>query len=263
MSESRFLGKKVLQLKDQLHVLETSESEEAYFKRRSNATLKMRQDYGKDDMLRYKSLTLPLFMTTAGGPYDSLIDGALLLSYQTTNDPNKIYSRIDNINPDHLAWKFAALEGFGVQKLTQGLCTASGMSAIHMTTMAFLNAGDNFVCSNRVYGGVEQLFNVTYQKANWTPKWVARPWNIKDWEEKIDAKTRFLYVESPSNPVLFVADIPALAKLAHAHGQPCADETSGTRGRYRSPLSIKNCQWQLPGDRRSDRGQRHDCDYES
>jgi hypothetical protein len=44
MSESRFLGKKVLQLKDQLHVLETSESEEAYFKRRSNATLKMRQD---------------------------------------------------------------------------------------------------------------------------------------------------------------------------------------------------------------------------
>ena len=132
MSKSRFLGKKVSQLKDQLHVLETSESEEAYFKRRSDTTLKMRQEqmraaknqafdtvalwglYGKEDMLRYKSLTLPLFMTMAGGPYDSLIDGALLLSYQTTNDPNKIYSRIDNINPDHLAWKFAALEGFGV-----------------------------------------------------------------------------------------------------------------------------------------------------
>jgi O-acetylhomoserine/O-acetylserine sulfhydrylase-like pyridoxal-dependent enzyme len=238
MSKSRFLGKKVSQLKDQLHVLETSESEEAYFKRRSDATLKMRQEqmrtaknqafdtvalwglYGKEDMLRYKSLTLPLFMTTAGGPYDSLIDGALLLSYQTTNDPNKIYSRIDNINPDHLAWKFAALEGFGVQKLTQGLCTASGMSAIHMTTMAFLNAGDNFICSNRVYGGVEQLFNITYQKANWTPKWVTRPWNVNEWEEKIDEKTRFLYVESPSNPVLFVADIPALAKLAHTHGIP-------------------------------------------
>jgi len=56
--------------------------------------------YGKEDMARYKSLTLPLFMTTAGGPYDSLVDGALLLSYQTTNDPNKIYSRIDNINPE-------------------------------------------------------------------------------------------------------------------------------------------------------------------
>jgi len=47
-----------------------------------------------------------------------------------------------------------ALEGLGIPSLTQGLCTSSGMSAIMMTTMAFLKTGDNFVSSNMVYGGV-------------------------------------------------------------------------------------------------------------
>ncbi len=238
MSKSRFLRKKVAELKDQLQVLETSQSEEKFFKERSDATIKMRQEqmratknqafdtvalwglYGKEDMQRYKSLTLPLFMTTAGGSFDSLLDGALLLSYQTTNDPNKIYSRIDNVTPDHLAWKFAALEGLGIPELTQGLCTSSGMSAIMMTTMAFLKPGDNFVSSNRVYGGSEQLFNVTYPKSGWNVRWVEQPWDLKEWEEKIDSNTRFLFVECPSNPILFVSDIPSLANLAHSHNIP-------------------------------------------
>lgn len=238
MSESRYLKEKIAELRKKLQLLESAKSEEDYFKKRSDATIKARAEqmrtaknqafdtvatwglYGKEDMLRYKSLTVPLFMTTAGGPYDSLVDGALLLSYQTVNDPNKIYSRIDNVNPDHLAWKFAALEGLGIPKLTQGLCTSSGMSAIMMTTMAFLKAGDNFVSSNRVYGGTQQLFDITYPKSNWNVRWVAEPWDLKKWERKIDEKTKFLFVESPSNPTLFVADIPALADIAHSHKIP-------------------------------------------
>lgn len=153
MPKNKFLEEKAAELKKEIQTIESSKSEEDYFKKRSDTMVKLRAEqmktaknqafdtvalwglYGKEDMARYKSLTLPLFMTTAGGPYDSLVDGALLLSYQTTNDPNKIYSRIDNINPDHLAWKFAALEGLGIPDLTQGLCTSSGMSAIMMTTM--------------------------------------------------------------------------------------------------------------------------------
>ncbi len=238
MGESKFVNDKIAELEKELELLKSTPSEEEYFRKRSSARVKMRAEqmmaaknqafdtvalwglYGKEDIKRYKCFTLPLFMTTAGGSYDSLLDGALLLSYQTTNDPNKVYSRIDNVNSDHLAWKFAALEGLGSPELTQGLCTSSGMSAILMTTMAFLEPGDNFVSSNRVYGGTEQLFNITYPKSGWKVKWITEPWDLRKWESKIDEKTKFLYVESPSNPTLFVADIPALAKLAHSHGIP-------------------------------------------
>ncbi|MDP2907686.1 MAG: aminotransferase class I/II-fold pyridoxal phosphate-dependent enzyme [Nanoarchaeota archaeon] len=238
MPQNKFLEEKAEKLRKELQTVESSKSEEDYFRKRSDTMIKLRAEqmktaknqafdtvalwglYGKEDMMRYKSLTLPLFMTTAGGSYDSLVDGALLLSYQTTNDPNKIYSRIDNVNPDHLAWKFAALEGLGIPELTQGLCTSSGMSAIMMTTMAFLKPGDNFVSSNKVYGGTQQLFEVTYPKSGWNVRWVTQPENLKKWGEKIDEKTKFLFVETPSNPTLFVADIPKLAQLAHSHGIP-------------------------------------------
>ncbi len=244
MVDAQFLKKRIEDLKKELKFLESSKNEEDYFRKRSDITVEERKKqmieaknqafdtvalwglYGKEDMKRYKSLTLPLFMTTAGGSYDSLVDGALLLSYQTTNDPNKIYSRIDNVTPDHLAWKFAALEGLGIPDLTQGLCTSSGMSAITMATMAFLKTGDNIVSSNRVYGGTQQLFDITYPKSGWNVRWVAEPWDLKKWEEKIDGKTKCLFVECPSNPTLFVADIPALAELAHSHNLPLiADST--------------------------------------
>lgn len=238
MSQNGFIKEKIVELKKKLNILESLSVDAEYLHKRSEETLKMREEqfiaaknkafdtvalwglYGKEDMSRYKSLTLPLFLTTAGSSYDGLVDGELLLSYQTTNDPNKIYSRIDNINPDHLAWKFAALEGLGIQELTQGLCTSSGMSAIMMATMVFLKPGDNFVSSNRVYGGTQQLFDVTYPSSGWNVRWVNEPMNIDKWAEQIDSSTRFLYAECPSNPTLFVADISGLAQLAHSHNIP-------------------------------------------
>ncbi|MCP4646467.1 MAG: aminotransferase class I/II-fold pyridoxal phosphate-dependent enzyme [bacterium] len=256
MTESKFLKGKIDELEAELEQLKSTQSEEEYFKKRSADRIKMRADqmmaaknqafdtvalwgmYGKEDIKQYKSFTLPLFMTTAGGSYDSLVDGALMLSYQTVNDPNKCYSRIDNVTPDHLAWKFAALEGLGVPNLTQGLCTSSGMSAIMMVTMAFLKSGDNFVSSNRVYGGTEQLFNVTYPKSGWNVKWITEPWDLKKWEEQIDEKTKFLYVEFPSNPTLFVADLPALAELAHSHNIPLIVDSTLASPALTRPLEL-------------------------
>jgi len=236
--KSLFLESKTKNLKHQLSSIEKAKNEREYFLSESANTIAKRNVqmketknqafdtvalcglYGKEDMNRFKSMTLPLFLSTTGGPYDSLVDGSLLLSYQTTNDPNKIYTRIDNTNTDHLALKIAALEGIGIKQLTQGLCTSSGMSAITMSTMALLEVGDNFVSSNRVYGGTQQLFGVTYKKSGWSVRWVDEPWKIGEWEKKINKKTKFLYCEFPSNPTLFVPDIPALAALAHSYGIP-------------------------------------------
>jgi len=247
---------RIAELRAELELLESQENDEAYFRARSDLRIRMREEqmraaknqafdtvalwgmYGADDISRYKSLTLPLFMTTAGGTYDGLVDGALLLSYQTVDDPNKAYTRVDNVTNDHLAWKFAALEGIGIPELTQGLVTSSGMSAILMATMAFLKSGDNFVSSNRVYGGTEQLFNVTYPKSDWNVRWVTEPWDLARWEESIDDRTKFFYVESPSNPTLFVADIPALAALAHAHDLPLIVDSTLASPALMRPLEL-------------------------
>jgi O-acetylhomoserine/O-acetylserine sulfhydrylase-like pyridoxal-dependent enzyme len=238
MAKSRFIKNKVSKLQQEIKLLNSVNDEEEYFFKKSHETIKKRRQqlkeaknqafdtvalwglYSREDMRACKSLTLPLFMSTTGGPYESLVDGSLLLSYKTIDDPNKIYTRIDNVNTDHLALKLAALEGLGIPQLTQGFCTSSGMSAIFMATMPFLQVGDNFVSSNRVYGGTQQLFDVTYPKSGWAVRWVEKPWEIDEWEEKIDKKTKFLYAEFPSNPTLFVPDIPLLTKLAHAHNIP-------------------------------------------
>ncbi|UCE15145.1 MAG: PLP-dependent transferase, partial [Candidatus Heimdallarchaeota archaeon] len=98
-------------------------------------------------MKMFKSMTLPVFTSSTGGPFDSLVDGALLLSYQTINDPNKIYSRIDNTTIDHLAMKIAALEGKTIEEEVQALCLSSGMAAIFFATMPFLEVEDHFLAS--------------------------------------------------------------------------------------------------------------------
>ncbi len=238
MSDAEYIRKKIAELEDELTRLKELTSDEEYFKVRSEERIAMRRRqmlemkkrkldtislwglYGHEDMKQFKSMILPVFSTSTGAPHDTMTEAAMMLSYQIINDPNKIYSRIDNTTIDHLAMKIAALEGKNIPELTEGLMVASGMAATFMATMPFLEVGDHFVSSNRVYGGTEQLFNVTYKKMGWYVDWVDAPWSIDEWQEKITRETKFLFVESPSNPLLFVADIPELAKLAHDHGIP-------------------------------------------
>ncbi|MFW9897581.1 MAG: aminotransferase class I/II-fold pyridoxal phosphate-dependent enzyme [Candidatus Thorarchaeota archaeon] len=242
--DSNYCREKIAQLKAELSKLIQMECDEDYFRARSLETIRRRQNqllntknlefntvsqwglYEAEDMRQFKSMTLPIFSSSTGAPFDSLTDGALLLSYETINDPNKIYSRIDNTTIDHLAMKIAALEGKTIKEETQALCLSSGMSAIFMATMPFLEAGDSFAASTQLYGGAEQLFNTTYPKMGWTVDWVYEPRSLQAWEENISNHTKFLYVETPSNPTLFIADIPQLANLAHDNNIPLIVDSS-------------------------------------
>ncbi|UCG01246.1 MAG: aminotransferase class I/II-fold pyridoxal phosphate-dependent enzyme [Candidatus Heimdallarchaeota archaeon] len=241
---SSYIQKRITNLEREIEKLKKSKSDEDYFRKRSAETLIQRQQqilssknqefntvslwglYGPDDMKMFKSMTLPVFSSPTGAPFDSLLDGALLLSSQTINDPNKIYSRIDNTTIDHLAMKLAALEGKTIDEETQALCLSSGMSAIFLATMPFLEVGDHILSSNQIYGGSEQLFNITYPKMGWTVDWVHEPWSVEAWQEQIIQKTKLLYVETPSNPNLFIANIPTLAKLAHDYNLPLIVDSS-------------------------------------
>ncbi|MHA2296108.1 MAG: aminotransferase class I/II-fold pyridoxal phosphate-dependent enzyme [Candidatus Hodarchaeales archaeon] len=236
--ETNFIKQKISRLETEIEKLKKMASDDEYFRVRSNETKNRRHVqvlksknlefdtvsltglYDANDMRQFKSMTLPVFTSSTGAPFDSLLDGALLLSSQTINDPNKIYSRFDNTTIDHLAMKIAALEGRSIKEETRALCLSSGMSAIFITTLPFLEVGDHFLCPNQIYGGTEQLFNVTYPRMGWTVDWVEKPWSLDAWQEKITRRTRFLYLETPSNPTLFIGDISGLASIAHDHNIP-------------------------------------------
>ncbi|MFX0124441.1 MAG: aminotransferase class I/II-fold pyridoxal phosphate-dependent enzyme [Candidatus Hodarchaeota archaeon] len=253
---SSYIQNRITELEREIETLKRSNSDEEYFLDRSTETLLQRKNqmlstknyefntvslwglYGTNDMKMFKSMTLPVFTSSTGGPFDSLLDGALLLSYQTIDDPNKIYSRVDNTTIDHLAMKIAALEGKTIEEETQGLCLSSGMAAIFMATMPFLEVGDHLLSSNQVYGGTEQLFHMTYPKMGWNVDWVHKPWSLEAWQEKIIQKTKILYVETPSNPNLFIADIPALAKLAHDNNLPLVVDSSVASPALLRPLEF-------------------------
>ena len=126
--------------------------------------------------------------------------------------PGNIYSRFTNPTVRNFEERLAALEG--------GECcvaTASGMSAIYATCAGLLKAGDHVVSSRSVFGSTTLLFNNYLQKFGVATSFVALD-DLQAWERALRAETRLLFLETPSNPLTEVADIAALAELAHAHG---------------------------------------------
>jgi O-acetylhomoserine/O-acetylserine sulfhydrylase-like pyridoxal-dependent enzyme len=88
----------------------------------------------------------------------------------------------------------------------------------------------NFVATAQCYGGTFQQFNVRLREERGIEcRWVEDPTNLDEWASKIDANTRFLYGELPSNPGLGFFDIAKVAEVAHAHVLPLiCDSTVAT-----------------------------------
>jgi methionine-gamma-lyase len=124
-----------------------------------------------------------------------------------------LYGRHFNPTVYNLSRQLAALEG-----TESAYCTASGMAAIAGTLLQLCDAGDHIVSANTIYGGTYALLHdFLPAKAGITTSLV----DINDLdavEAAITPKTRVIYAESIANPTLRVADIPALADIAHRHG---------------------------------------------
>jgi O-acetylhomoserine/O-acetylserine sulfhydrylase-like pyridoxal-dependent enzyme len=174
----------------------------------------------------------PIFMSTAQA-YRDFDEMAAALSYKI---PTWAYSRIANPSTYYYEWTLALLEGYGYDGETSCCSTSSGMSAIMTAVQPFLrarkHAGEprNFVATAQCYGGTFQQFSVRFmQEQNIECRWVLDATDINQWAEKIDANTRFLYGELPSNPQQGFFDIRAVADLAHSHNLPLiCDSTVAT-----------------------------------
>ncbi len=119
------------------------------------------------------------------------------------------------------------------------LATASGLAAIFTATLGMLKQpGDEFVTSNRLYGNTQNQFRVTLPLLNVNARWVADPGDLSSWEAQITPRTRFLFVESPSNPDLFVGDIVGLAKLARKHNTKLMVDATLTTPAILRPLEL-------------------------
>lgn len=148
-----------------------------------------------------------LFLTSSF-VFDSAAQAAERFGGQQSGN---VYSRYTNPTVRTFEQRIAALEG-----AEAAVGTSSGMAAILSTCIALLQAGDHVLCSRSVFGTTTVLFNKFLQKFGITATFVA-PTDYSAWEAAFTPTTRFVFIETPSNPLCDVLDIQRLADLAHAH----------------------------------------------
>ena len=126
-----------------------------------------------------------------------------------------IYSRLTNPTVSTLQARIAELEG-GVG----ATCTASGHSAQLLTLFGLLKSGDDFVASNKLYGGSITQFGHSFKRFGWNVIFVD-PIDPENFRKAITPNTKAIFTESLANPGGIVCDIEAIANIAHDAGIPC------------------------------------------
>lgn len=118
------------------------------------------------------------------------------------------YSRTQNPTRDVLQKNIAALE-----KMNHGLCFSTGMGAVD-ACIKLLNPGDEVVATNDLYGGSYRIFTTVFARLGIVFRFVDMS-NLEEVESAINDKTKMVWVETPTNPLLRIIDIESVANLGH------------------------------------------------
>lgn len=150
----------------------------------------------------------PLFLTSSFC-FDNAED--MRAAFADESDDN-IYSRFSNPSVQEFIDKVCALEG-----AESGFATASGMSAIFSTFMTFLSAGDHMISFNAIFGSTHTI--ITKYLPKWGIEYDYIDVNaVEDLKNLIRPNTKFIYLETPTNPGLDIVDIQKVVEIAHAAG---------------------------------------------
>ncbi len=141
------------------------------------------------------------------------------------------YSRAGNPTRDRLETALAALEGGHC-----GHAFASGMAAIY-ALVATLRAGDHVLCSHNVYGGTARLFNQIVRHYGIEIEYVDTG-NLEAVAAAVRPATRLIHIETPTNPLMALTDIAAVAKIAHEHGVEVSVDNTFMSPVLQSPLAL-------------------------
>ena len=176
----------------------------------------------------YGSHAEPIF-TTSSFVFENAAQAAARFG---GDEPGYIYSRFSNPTVNAFEERLAALEG-----AERCVATASGMAAIMSTMMALLEAGDEIVSSRSVFGTTNVLFEKYLKKFGVKTTFVKLN-DYAAWESSITAKTKLLFLETPSNPLCEVADIEKLSALAKHHGVLLIVDNCFCTPALQTPLSL-------------------------
>lgn len=166
----------------------------------------------------------------AGQPNDPATGAVITPIYQTTTyaqselggDPDWCYSRTGNPTRAALEANLAAIEGGA-----HGLAFSSGLAAAN-TILQTLRTGDHVVATHDLYGGCWRLFTKVFHKLgiDFTFIDTTEPENVR---QAINQRTKIVWIETPSNPLLKVTDIAACATIAKMRGvRTLVDNTFAT-----------------------------------
>lgn len=153
---------------------------------------------------------LPIYQTSAF-VFDDTADAAARFALQKYGN---IYSRLANPTVASFEERVASLEG-GLG----AVATASGLSAQYITFASLAGTGDHIVASANLYGGSITQLDVTLRRFGIETTFVSSS-DADDYAAAITDRTKALFVETIANPSGEIADLEALADVAHAHGIP-------------------------------------------
>jgi cystathionine gamma-synthase len=173
-------------------------------------------------------VNVPIYQTATF----EVADAAELAGLLEFERPGHSYTRYSN--PTHAALEAALAE---LEGAAAGLATASGMASIHAVILSLLRTGDDLIMPRAVYGGMVGLAGSVLERSGIGHRAVDTT-DLAQVEAAIGPRTRLMWVETISNPTTAVADIAALAELAHDRGVLLAVDNTFASPALSTPLAL-------------------------
>lgn len=169
------------------------------------ATLAIRSGYQRSHEAEHSEA---MFLTSS-----YVFDNAKLAAKHFSNElQGNVYSRYTNPTVRAFEERLAAMEGG-----EQAVATSSGMAATLSVVMSLLQSGDHILCSKDVFGSTRVMLNNYIVKFGVQVSYVSLT-DLDAWQQGIQANTKMLFCETPSNPMSEIADLEALAALSKKAG---------------------------------------------
>lgn len=164
--------------------------------------------HGASDLKKTHALSDPIWQTTsfvADTP-------EAYAEIAASQHPSEFYTRYGNPTHERVEQTLAMLEGGEA-----ALVTGSGMGAITLAVMSMIKSGDHVVAQSDLYAGARALLRDVVPRWNIETTFVDQS-KVEEFAEAIRPNTRLIYLESPSNPLLRLTDLKAIASLAKSRG---------------------------------------------
>lgn len=176
--------------------------------------------HGQEPEERTGAVAVPIYATST---YQQDGIGKPRLGYE--------YARVSNPTRDRLETNLASLEGGVAARVF-----ASGMAAITALCQT-MKSGDNVVAGDNLYGGTPRFFNQVMAKFGVTFTYVdtRNPENVAS---AMQDNTRYVFLETPSNPLMSLTDIAAVSKFAHAKGAQVIVDNTFMSPYFQRPLEL-------------------------